>query len=164
MAARYGEQLYGDWPDKGVTAPRLDAARIAGYALAVAVHLVTVLLALAGVLLIVLGRAVITQVALGAALLLAAVAMRPRLGRPLRHDVILHRAAPQCYRLSAADVGLWLHGGSADPMPRGGGPVGSVPGRRSPARTAAAAPSPRPTDRRAPAPYVTQQTSEAAAA
>jgi Zn-dependent protease with chaperone function len=109
LATRQGEQLHAELAAHGLASPRLDAPGVAAYALSWAVHLGTAALAVAGLLLVVFGYSVITQLALGLALLLIAVALRPRLGRLPRHAPILRRAdAPGLYALLdriAAEVG-----------------------------------------------------------
>ncbi len=104
LAVRHGEQLYGRMQDeltgKDAAGPRLDAAGVAAYVLAWAVHLVTGAIAVAGLLLIVLGLPAFPPVLLGCVLLLLVAALRPRLGRPPKHAVTVEReAAPELYAL-----------------------------------------------------------------
>lgn len=100
IAARYGEQLYVELARSGDAAPRLDASGIAAHVLAWAVHLSTVAVAVAGVLLITTGSAFALQALLGAVLLLVVVSLRPRLGRLPKDAVTLDRAAaPALYSL-----------------------------------------------------------------
>ncbi|MFG1812103.1 M48 family metallopeptidase [Streptomyces sp. NPDC049040] len=78
----------------------MDASGIAAYVLAWAVHLSTVAVALAGLLLITTGSVFALQVLLGAVLLLVVVLLRPRLGRLPKDAVTLDRAAaPGLYSL-----------------------------------------------------------------
>ncbi|SHM23178.1 M48 family metallopeptidase [Actinacidiphila paucisporea] len=99
-AARYGEQLYAELARSGPGAPRLDASGVAAHVLAWAVHLSTVAVAVAGVLLITTGGAFALQVLLGAVLLLVVVSLRPRLGRLPKDAVTLRRdTAPGLYAL-----------------------------------------------------------------
>ncbi|MFC5767424.1 M48 family metallopeptidase [Actinacidiphila bryophytorum] len=100
MAARYGEQLYGELARDGAGAPRLDASGVAAHVLAWAVHLSTVAVAVTGVLLIATGSVLALQVLLGAVLLLVVVTLRPRFGRLPKDAVTLDRAAaPALYAL-----------------------------------------------------------------
>ncbi|WP_308011920.1 M48 family metallopeptidase [Actinacidiphila acidipaludis] len=102
-ADRRGDRLHADLAahaGAGVAAPSLDAAGIAAHVLAWLVHLTTVVVAVTGVLLVVLGFPVLTQVLPGLVLLLLAAAIRPRFPRLPRHAVTLERAdAPRLFAL-----------------------------------------------------------------
>lgn len=102
-ADRRGEQLHAQLAahaGAGVQPPSLSAAGIAAHALAWVVHLTTLAVAAAGITLIVVGYAVFPQLLAGVALLLVAVAIRPRFGRLPRHATTLERAdAPRLFAL-----------------------------------------------------------------
>lgn len=101
LAARHAEQLYTELAHGGAAgAPRRDAAALGAYAVAAAVHLVTVALAVAGLLLIVLGWHTVVQPVAGVALLALAVLLRPRLAELPDDAPVLRRAdAPRLYAL-----------------------------------------------------------------
>ncbi|MEU9193257.1 M48 family metalloprotease [Streptomyces hundungensis] len=102
LAHRYGEQLHarllaGDTASDSASR-RQDRSGILARAVALAVHTVTVALAVGGVLLIVLGPGI--QPFLGAILLVTAVVLRPRFGKLRPDGPVLHRAdAPRLYAL-----------------------------------------------------------------
>ncbi len=101
LAAKQGAQLHAELAARGAAAaPRLDAQGIAAFALSWAVHLSTAALTVVGVLLVVLGYSVFTQLALGIAALMTVAVLRPRLGTLPKHVVPLQRAdAPRLFTL-----------------------------------------------------------------
>ncbi|WP_153449425.1 M48 family metalloprotease [Streptomyces smaragdinus] len=101
LSTRYGQQLYAELSAGGDTRPpRRSAVSLAAFALACLVHALTVALLVAGLLLIVLGWETGIQPAVGAVLVVLAVALRPRPGR-LGEDALLlpREQAPHLYGL-----------------------------------------------------------------
>ncbi|WP_053728746.1 M48 family metallopeptidase [Streptomyces sp. WM6378] len=100
LAHRYGEQLHAELLADPDAAKGGDRSGTLARVVAVAVHAVTAVLAVGGILLVVLGWNTVVQPLIGAILLVAAVVLRPRFGR-LRHDgPVLRRAdAPRLYAL-----------------------------------------------------------------
>ncbi|GHE37029.1 peptidase, M48 family protein [Streptomyces vinaceus] len=102
LAQGYGEQLAAEMERDGVgdgPAGR-DAATVAAFALSLLVHGVTVMLVVAGVLLIVLGWDTGVQPVVGALMLGLAVVLRPRPARLPKHAPVLYRAdAPRLFEL-----------------------------------------------------------------
>ncbi|MCB5178775.1 M48 family metallopeptidase [Streptomyces antimicrobicus] len=100
LARRHGEQLAAETAGGDPGRPRRDASALLALALALAVHGVTLALAVAGLLLIVLGWGTAVQPVEGLVLLVVAVVLRPRLGRLPQHGPVLHRAdAPRLFEL-----------------------------------------------------------------
>lgn len=109
LAQRYGEQLAAEMAGGAPGPPRRDAAALLALGLALLVHGVTLTLAVAGLLAIVLGWKTGIPVAEGVVLLVVAFVMRPRLGRLPKDGSVLYRAdAPRLFELIdevAATVG-----------------------------------------------------------
>ncbi|MFF2194819.1 M48 family metallopeptidase [Streptomyces sp. NPDC058157] len=100
LARRYGEELAAAMSGGGADRPRRDAAALLALGLALLVHGVTLLLASAGLLLIVLGWATVVQPVAGAALLVVAFVLRPRMyGIPQRGPVLYRADAPRLFEL-----------------------------------------------------------------
>ncbi|MFC3575271.1 M48 family metallopeptidase [Streptomyces yaanensis] len=99
MAQRHGEKLLAEVLDGGIRRPRRDASALLAYAIALAVHGVTVALAAGGIWCVVSGWGG-AGMALGLFLLVAAWALRPRPARLPKEWPVLHRAdAPELYAL-----------------------------------------------------------------
>jgi Zn-dependent protease with chaperone function len=100
QAARHGDRLFEEVATRGPGRPGRTWRRITAYALAAAVHAVTVALAIAGVYVIVTGLSSIYVVIGGLILLLFAYVLRPRLKRPERGaDTVSRAEAPHLYAL-----------------------------------------------------------------
>ncbi|MFF2851376.1 M48 family metallopeptidase [Streptomyces sp. NPDC058001] len=100
LAHRHGEQLLTEMTTATDPRPRRDTAGVVAYGIALAVHLVTVVLTVAGVLLVVLGWSTVIQPIIGAVLLIVAFALRPRFGRLPDDTPVLSRAeAPRLFAL-----------------------------------------------------------------
>ncbi|QTT72045.1 M48 family metallopeptidase [Streptomyces mobaraensis NBRC 13819 = DSM 40847] len=101
LARRYGEQLADEMGrGGGLGRPRRDAATVAAFALALLVHGVTVAVAVAGVLLIVLGWSTVVQPVIGVVALAVSVVLWPRPARLPRNAPVLYRAdAPELFAL-----------------------------------------------------------------
>ncbi|MEU0833683.1 M48 family metalloprotease [Streptomyces sp. NPDC005969] len=98
LARRYGEKLLAEVTAGEALRPRRDLAGALAFVIALAVHGVTVALAVGGLLLVVLGWGSALP-AVGALFLVLAGALRPRLGR-LPDEPVLHRAdAPELFTL-----------------------------------------------------------------
>ncbi|MFF9624356.1 M48 family metalloprotease [Streptomyces griseosporeus] len=99
LARGYGEKLLGEVAQGGALPARRDTSAVIAYALALAVHAVTVVLLLAGVWCLVRGWGGVGMVA-GAILLAMAVALRPRFARLPDDRPVLRRAdAPELFAL-----------------------------------------------------------------
>ncbi|MFJ6570366.1 M48 family metallopeptidase [Streptomyces sp. NPDC091292] len=100
LAHRHGEHLLAEMETSPDPRPRRDTAGVVAYGIALAVHLVTVVLAVAGVLLVVLGWSTVVRPLVGAVLLIVAFALRPRFGRLPDDTPVLSRAeAPRLFAL-----------------------------------------------------------------
>ncbi|WP_405550096.1 M48 family metallopeptidase [Streptomyces microflavus] len=99
LAREHGERLLAEVSSGASLLPRRDAAGVLAYTLALAVHTVTAVLLVAGVLLVVLGWGSALP-ALGLLLLVLAWVLRPRLDRlPTDTPVLLRRDAPELFAL-----------------------------------------------------------------
>lgn len=97
-ARRYGEKLLAEVTTGEALRPRRDLPGVLAFVIALAVHGVTVALAVAGLLLVLLGWGSALP-ALGALFLVLAGVLRPRFGR-LPDEPVLHRAdAPELFAL-----------------------------------------------------------------
>jgi Zn-dependent protease with chaperone function len=100
LADRHGRQLLDEMRDGADVRPRRDASSVLAYAIALTVHGFTLALAVAGVLLVVLGWSTVSQPVVGVVLILLAVGMRPRFGKLPDDAPVLHRAdAPRLFAL-----------------------------------------------------------------
>ncbi|MBZ4320466.1 M48 family metallopeptidase [Streptomyces huiliensis] len=101
LARRYGEQLADEMGRRdGLAPPKRDAPTVAAFALALLVHGVTAAVAVAGVLLVVLGWSTVVQPLLGVVLLAVAVVVFPRPARLPGNTPVLYRAdAPRLFGL-----------------------------------------------------------------
>ncbi|MCX4553934.1 M48 family metallopeptidase [Streptomyces sp. NBC_01387] len=100
LARRHGEQLYTELSQGGELRPHRDLISVLAQVVALAVHAVTAALAVAGVLLVVLGWSTVVQPVCGLALILLAVGLRPRFMRFPEGGVPLHRTdAPALFGL-----------------------------------------------------------------
>ncbi|MGW1547089.1 hypothetical protein [Streptomyces sp. NPDC002346] len=98
LARRYGEKLLAEVTTGEALRPRRDLAGVLAFVIALAVHGVTVALAVAGLLLVLLGWGSALP-AVGALFLVLAGVLRPRFGR-LPDEPVLHRAdAPELFAL-----------------------------------------------------------------
>jgi Zn-dependent protease with chaperone function len=98
LARRHGERLLVEVTQGGRLYARRDAAAVLAYAIALAVHGVTVVLLAGGVLCLVWGSGGL--VLLGLFFLAMAVMLRPRLSARPEGETVLHRAdAPELYAL-----------------------------------------------------------------
>ncbi|WP_406511119.1 M48 family metallopeptidase [Streptomyces sp. NBC_00161] len=102
LAQAYGEQLAAEMEQGGGQSGLVgrDAATLAAFALSLVVHGVTVVLAVAGILLVVLGWDTGVQPVVGALLLGLAAVLRPRPARLPKDAPVLYRAdAPRLFEL-----------------------------------------------------------------
>ncbi|RPF43777.1 Zn-dependent protease with chaperone function [Streptomyces sp. Ag109_G2-6] len=100
LARRHGEELAAAMTGGGAERPRRDAAALLALGLALLVHGVTLVLAVAGMLLVVLGWATVVQPIAGAVLLVVAFVLRPRRHRIPQDGPVLYRAdAPRLFEL-----------------------------------------------------------------
>ncbi|MFD8550276.1 M48 family metallopeptidase [Streptomyces fradiae] len=100
LARRHGERLLREVTAGGPPRGRRDAASIAAYGIALAVHAVTAVLVVGGVLLVVGGWGSVPPVAVGVFLLALAWTLRPRLGGlPDDVPVLYRKDAPRLYAL-----------------------------------------------------------------
>ncbi|WP_415951836.1 M48 family metallopeptidase [Streptomyces sp. KLOTTS4A1] len=100
LARRHGERLAAEMAGGSAVPPHGDAASLAAYALSLAVHSLTVLLAATGLGLIVLGWGIGFYPVLGALALLIAFVLRPRFGSLPADGPVLHRPdAPRLFEL-----------------------------------------------------------------
>ncbi|MFE5482277.1 M48 family metallopeptidase [Streptomyces sp. NPDC056527] len=100
LAHRYGQELAGEMEGAGLARPGRDAASVLALTLSMFVHGLTVFLAVAGILLVVLGWNSGAQPIIGALLLAIAAVLRPRFGRLPKDALVLHRAdAPKLFEL-----------------------------------------------------------------
>ncbi|MFD8143679.1 M48 family metallopeptidase [Streptomyces sp. NPDC059708] len=100
LARRHGEELAAAMAGGAANRPRRDAASLLALGLALLVHGVTLVLAVAGLLLIVLGWETVVQPVGGAVLLVAAFVLRPRMqGIPQDGPVLYRDDAPRLFEL-----------------------------------------------------------------
>ncbi|MFI6148658.1 M48 family metallopeptidase [Streptomyces sp. NPDC051109] len=137
LAHAYGEQLAAEMEQgRGQSGPvGRDAATVSAFMLSLVVHGVTVLLLVAGVLLIVLGWETGVLPAVGALLLALAVVLRPRPGRLPKDAPVLYRAdAPRLFELidevGAAIGTAGVHAVVLDPGANAGVTTYGMRGRR----------------------------------
>jgi Zn-dependent protease with chaperone function len=98
MAARHGERLLAEMTSGEGTRARRDVFLVLSYALALAVHAVTLALVVSGGWLVVTGGAFLKVC--GALVLLLAWSLRPRLGRLPKDGIVLRRPdAPELFAL-----------------------------------------------------------------
>ncbi|WP_331769550.1 M48 family metallopeptidase (plasmid) [Embleya sp. NBC_00888] len=99
-ARLHAEQLFADVLRDSAARPRRDGYAVLAFTTALAVHGITLGLAVGGLLLVVLGWSTGVQPVLGVVLLLAALTLRPRLGALDKNVSALYRAdAPQLFAL-----------------------------------------------------------------
>ncbi|MFI1104548.1 M48 family metallopeptidase [Streptomyces melanogenes] len=100
LAHRHGEQLHAELLTDPAARPRRDRAAGFAFAVALAVHGLTLALALCGLLLVVLGWSTVSQPLLGAVLLVLAYGLRPRFARLPKGRPVLRRSdAPRLFGL-----------------------------------------------------------------
>ncbi|MFJ7204891.1 M48 family metalloprotease [Streptomyces sp. NPDC098789] len=100
LARRHGEELAATMSGGDPGPARGDAASLLALGIALLVHGLTLMLAVAGVLLIALGWETVVQPVAGVVLLVVAFVLRPRFGRLPRHGPALRRAdAPRLFEL-----------------------------------------------------------------
>ncbi|MFD9306470.1 M48 family metallopeptidase [Streptomyces sp. NPDC060048] len=102
LARKHGEQLAAEMERSGGTVEpvRRDATTLLAFGIALLVHGVTVLLAVGGVLLVLLGWNAGIQPAIGALLLVLAWLARPRRSRLPKDEPVLYRSdAPELFEL-----------------------------------------------------------------
>ncbi|MCF3181329.1 M48 family metallopeptidase [Streptomyces polychromogenes] len=100
LARRHGEELAAAMAGEGTNRPRRDAPSLLALGLALLVHGVTMALAVAGVLLVVLGWETVVQPIGGAVLLVVAFVLRPRMhGIPQAGPVLYRADAPRLFEL-----------------------------------------------------------------
>ncbi|GAA0300409.1 hypothetical protein GCM10010302_43720 [Streptomyces polychromogenes] len=100
LARRHGEELAAAVSGGAAGRPRRDAAALLALGLALLVHGVTLALAVAGLLLVVLGWETVVQPIGGAVLLVVAFVLRPRMPGIPQDGPVLYRAdAPRLFEL-----------------------------------------------------------------
>ncbi|MFE5969989.1 M48 family metalloprotease [Streptomyces sp. NPDC056463] len=100
LAHRYGQELAREMEGAEVARPGRDAAAVLALTLSMLVHGLTVVLAVAGVMLVVLGWDTGALPVVGALLLAVAVVLRPRFGRLPKDAWSMNRAdAPKLFAL-----------------------------------------------------------------
>ncbi|MEU8431577.1 M48 family metallopeptidase [Streptomyces sp. NPDC029216] len=100
LARRHGEELAAAMSGEATNRPRRDAASLLALGLALLVHGVTLALAVAGLLLVVLGWETVVQPIGGVALIVVAFVLRPRMYRMPQDGPVLYRAdAPRLFEL-----------------------------------------------------------------
>jgi Zn-dependent protease with chaperone function len=99
LGRKFGDRLAEEMAAAERPKPRLTAAKVGAYAVAAFVYALTIALAVAGVLLIVLPFPHIAGALFGFLALAAAVLMRPRLGSLPDDGLVTRDEAPELYRL-----------------------------------------------------------------
>ncbi|WP_329125322.1 M48 family metallopeptidase [Streptomyces sp. NBC_01465] len=100
LAHRNGERLYAELAQDADARPRRDLSSVLAYALALAVHAVTLTCLVGGVLLVVLGWSTVVLPIFGILLLTTGVVLCPRPRKLPPHDPVLRRAeAPALFAL-----------------------------------------------------------------